>query len=248
MAVSNKALISQATARENQRAKAPKKSGKPVFLFFKPGQKALVRPMFSIDDAITLNYHNKWSDNPDYKVQAVCATERGEPCQHCSDFKELGDKQLKASATIFLPVYVYSVIDVETGKKVTYTEKDEHDNKIEKPVSGFRVLELPLFGKPLMILQTFMAHERDEDLIVTCDFSIEQQGGGQGKNFITSPKVPKPVDERIAKACPGIDRFHQVILEARPPLVTSDNAVSLEGIEQSASDTIPVDEDEIAVF
>lgn len=247
MATSVKDLISKATAREN----APRKSGKPVFLFLKKGHKALIRPLFSLDEAITLPVHNKWSDTPDYRVNAICATEIGKPCLHCETAKELEDKKLNASPVIFLPVYVYSVIDTLTGAKVTYTEKDEHDNQVEKPVSGFRVLELSLFGKPLMILQALMSHERDEDVITSCDFSLEQQGEGQKKNFLTNPKAPKPIDPRIKSACPDITKFHEAILGARPPAVASESPLAgvVEQSDSVASDEIEVNADDgIAVF
>lgn len=239
MGTSVKDLINKATEYAN----TPRKSGKPVFLFFKKGQKALIRPMFSLDDAITMQSHNKYSDNPDYRVNAICASELGKACEHCANAKELEDKQLKPSNVVYLPVYVHQVVDVATGQKITYKEKDESDREVEKPVSGFRVLELPLYGKPLAILQTLMSHERDEDLITTCDFSIEQQGEGQKKNFIVTPKAPKSVNPKIQEACPGIDKFHEAILAARPPLVAGESVEIVSAtptIEESNDDDIPV--------
>jgi hypothetical protein len=242
MATSVKDLINKATERANN--PQPKKSGKPVFLFFKPGQKALIRPMFDLDNAITMQSHNKYNDNPEYRINAICAKEIGKPCQHCESAKELEDKTLRASDVIYLPVYVYQVIDVLTGKKITYTEKDDEGNQTEKPVTGFRVMELPPYGKPLAILQYFLSYERDDDLITTCDFSIEQQGKGQVKNFLTSSKAPKPVNPKIQEACPGIDKFHEAILGARPPLVIGGTVESVETdapvIEESTDDDIPI--------
>lgn len=239
MVANVKDLINKATERAN----APKKSGKPVFLFLAEGQKALIRPMFSLEDGIALQFHNKWSENADYRVNAVCASEIGKPCQHCESAKTLEDKKLTASTTIYVPVYVYSVIDVRSGQKITYTEKDEQGHESEKSVSGFRVLELGLYGKTLMILQSFSSYERDEDAhsITACDFAIEQSGKNQLKNFLVTPKTPKPIDARIQSACPGIDRFHEAILGARPPLVVSDSSSPLAGGEaQVADDDIPV--------
>jgi hypothetical protein len=248
MAVSNKELINQATERAN----APRKSGKPVFLFLAEGQKALIRPMFDIDSAITLQYHNKWSENAEYRVNAVCASELGKPCTHCESAKELEDKKLKASPVIYLPVYVYQVIDVRSSARITYTEKDEAGNQTEKPISGFRVLELALYGKTLMILQAFTSYERDEDDhdIRVCDFSIEQTSKGQSKNFLVTPKAPKLINPKIQDDCPDITKFHEAILAARPPLVANGESAPARGAEQgnSTSEGIEVDEDNIAVF
>jgi hypothetical protein len=243
MATSVKDLINKATERANN--PQPKKSGKPVFLFFKPGQKALIRPMFKLDDCLTFQFHNKWNDDPQHRVNAICAKEIGKTCQHCQAAKE--DKKLRAGDTVYVPVYVYHVIDVATGQKVTYKDKDEDDNEVMKLVTGFRMLELTLFGKPLAILQAFLSHERDEDLITTCDFNIEQTSAGQSKNFLVTPKAPKPVNPKVQEACPGIDKFHEAILGARPPLVAGDDAidgfvhaVNAQVVEEVSNDNIPV--------
>jgi hypothetical protein len=213
-------LIDNATERAN----APKASRKPVFLFLSEGQKALVRPLFNLTDAIVMPKHNKWSENKEYRVNAICGVEIGKECQHCESAKTLADKKLNASQVIFLPVYVYQVVEAKTGVKVTYVEKDDAGNETEKPISGFRVLELPLFGKAFNILQAFRSYMRDEDEhdIRVCDFVIEQNGAGQNKNFVVIPKAPKPVNPKITDHCPDITKFHEAILGACPPLIAGD--------------------------
>lgn len=230
------ALIDKATERAN----TPRASKKPVFLFLSEGQKALIRPVVNLPQAPVLAVHNKWSDRPDYRVNAICATEISKSCDHCDSAKTLEDKKLQASDVFFVPVYVYSVINVKTGQKVTYKEED-----VEKPIGGFRVLELPLYGKAFSILQTFRSYVRDEDDhdIRACDFSIEQVGSGTAKNFITTPKTPRPADPRIAEKCPEVSRFVEAILAARPPLVatSSDSGASSDPL---ASPVLPADSSE----
>lgn len=229
-----------------ERASAPRKSGKPVFLFLKEGHKALIRPLFNLDEAIVLAKHNKWSENADYRVNAICAAELGKACVHCESAKTLEDKKLAASATIYLPVYIYQVVD-KTGTRVTYKEKDEQGNESEKPVTGFRVLELPLFGTMFNVLKVFRSYMRDDGSICQCDFSIEQVGEGQKKSFVVIPKAPKPLGPAIQKAAAALDivKFHDAIMGALPPSISGDDTVSpAKAIEQAmnsveGSDEIP---------
>lgn len=217
MAVDVLTLIDRAT----EKASAPRSSKKPVFLFLSEGQKALIRPLVNLPQSMVFSKHSKWSDSRDARVNAICAAEVGKPCEHCANAQALEDKKLKASTVIFLPVYVYGVIDVKTGQKVTYTEKDEEGKESEsKNVTGFRVLELTLFGKAFSILQAFRSHVRDEGSITGCDFTIEQVGREKTKNFIVTPKAPKSVDPRIPAKSPKLEEFRTAILGAIPPLAS----------------------------
>lgn len=220
MALDVSNLIDQASAR----ASSPKSSKKPVFLYHKEGHRALIRPLFNLDQAIDLPIHNKYSENRDFNVHAVCAAINSQPCLHCENAKTLGDKKLQASKVLYLPVYVYSVFD-KAGQQVTYDETDDNDNKTTKPVKGFRVLELFLFGKTLAILQafnTFVKIDESHD-IRSCDFSLEQNGSGSTKNFVTMPRAPKPIDPAILKVCPPIDLFKTRIIENLSPLVATNS-------------------------
>jgi len=242
MALDVLGMIDKAT----EKASAPKASRKPVFLYLAESQKALVRPMFNLTEALVLAKHNKWSENRDYRVNALCAAEVGKACEHCANAKELEDKKLNASSVLFLPVYVYNVINVKTGERVVYTEKDEHDKDVEKPVSGFRVLELPFFGRAFSILQALRAHIRDEDGhdIRVCDFSIEQLGAGQNKSFIVKEKPPQAIHPKIAAACPPLEKFREALLAACPPLVVTESVGSVQSVAQSNQ----VEDDDIPEF
>jgi hypothetical protein len=220
MAVDVLSLIDKATDRAN----APRASRKPVFIFLKEGEKVMLRPLVNLPQAIVMQKHNKWHDNRDYRVNAICAKEIDKGCEHCVNAQELEDKKLKASPVIFLPVYVYGVIDVKTGQKVTYTEKDEQGKESEpKNVFGFRVLELPLYGAAFSILQSFRAYIRDEGSITQGDFTVEQMGSGQKKNFLTTPpKAPKPVSPAVIAKAPKIEEVRTAILGAIPPVISAE--------------------------
>jgi hypothetical protein len=223
---------------ELSKAATPKPSRKPVFLFLSEGQKALIRPMYNLDSAIMMMRHNKWNDNAEYRVNAICAKEIGKTCEHCAS----DDKDMMLDKTFYVPVYVYQVIDVETGQKLTYKDPDTEE---QKPVSGFRLLELTAKGSIAAILKTLNSIYRDEDEhdITVCDFSIEQVGKGKKKSFVTLPKLPKPVNSKIQEACPSIDKFHEAILAARPPLVAGESIETVSAtpvIEETSDDDIPV--------
>lgn len=227
---------------ELKRAATPRTSRKQVFLFLSPGQKALVRPIYNLNAVPTLDKHFKWSENRDYRVDAICAYEIGETCELCEAAKE--EKKLTASATFFVPVYVYGVVNIETGAKVTYKDPETQQ---DKPLVGFRILELSAFGKISAVLKHFRSYHRDDEShdITTCDFTIELSGAGNTKDYIVTPKAPKAMHPQIRAKAPSLDAFRQAIIEARPPQVVQMVSDSLELVvegeteTEEASDAIP---------
>lgn len=201
-------------------ASAPRPTGnkRPVFLFFKPGHKALIRPLATLSQSVVMMKHDKFNADPKLKVAAICAKEEDHDCKYCQDVEN--DKKLEAKKRFFLPVYVYKVVD-ETGKTVTYKEKDESGEETEKPVAGVRVLELSGFGVIGDVLKWFREFMKDEDncSITECDFSISQVGSGQTKTFTVMPKQPRPMADHIKKVIPTQDRVRERVLEAIPPVI-----------------------------
>jgi hypothetical protein len=182
---------------ELARASQPRASKKPVFLFLKDGEKATVRPLYNLPEMIVLAKHNRWSEQPQARVNAICAKETGESCWHCEKAAD-GDKKIQASNYFYLPIYVYSVFD-KSGKQVTYKEKTE-DDEVEKPVQGIRILELTSFGTISTVLISLKGYYKDADYgnsITNNDYTIEQAGAGQTKKFTVIPKPAKPMDPRL---------------------------------------------------
>jgi hypothetical protein len=211
--------LAKAQEAAKARAAAKAQAGKPpLFLFFKPGHSARIRPLYNLSEALTLAKHDVYNDNPDLKVAAICAKEIGQPCQHCQTAAG-GNKKMTAGMRFYLPVYVYKVVD-QDGNTITYNETDENGNKTPKPVQGIRVLELTSFGSIGAILKWFRTYVKDPDnnaTITACDFTITQVGSGQTKTFTVMPKAPKPIDPRLKAIIPPLDKVRARILETLPP-------------------------------
>lgn len=210
--------IAELDAEVKRAESAPRKSGKPIFLFLKENQKALVRPLYNLNQMIVLMKHNMWSENKDFRVNSVCGHELDKTCLFCERVKEGGDKKLTANKFFYVPVYVHSVIDTKSGEAITYKEKGENDEEVEKPVKGFRLLELSMFGSVSAILKHLRGYYRDEDThdITECDFSIEQIGAGQKKSFTTINKKPSPINPAITAKKPTLEAFRESIIAALP--------------------------------
>lgn len=220
---------------ELSRASQPRASRRPVFLFFREGHKALVRPLVNLDQVLVLSKHSKWSSDPNQKVDAVCASEIGESCWYCNAAKE--EKKLRANVYFFLPVWVYAVKDVHTGQSVTYKDEDGQ----EKPIEGMRVLELSSFGTISSVLKFFRSFYQDEDsghTITGNDFTLEQSGEGTKKSYIVMAKAQKPMRADIAQAIPTFDELRTLVLAARPPL-TADDSPTKSTAKEASNGKIP---------
>lgn len=226
MAVAMNNALDQMNA-ELARAAAPKPTNKkPLFLFLKEGHEAQIRPLYNLSDALIFRKHQKWSDDPDQRVNAICSAEIDGPCVYCEHAEH--DKKLKAGLFFYLPVYVYQVdqqiIDERSGRSsvqcVTYKEKDDQGNEVIKNVAGIRLLELSAFGKAGDILKFFMKFlnkPSSNGTITGNDFSFSQSGQGTSKTFVLIPDGPTPMDPRIAKIIPSADAIRTRILETLPP-------------------------------
>ncbi len=228
MAINALDLIDQELAR----ASTPKPSGKkPLFLFFKDGHKAVIRPLFDLKDAVVLKKHNKYNDDPTQRVNAICASEIGKPCVYCQQ-AEL-DKKLAANQCFYLPVHVYGVVDQyakdENGKispaKITYKERDEDGNETIKPVQGIRLLELKAFGAEGKILKSIREFMREDGNpgITELDFTLTQVGANQKKDYVLMPKgMPKPMADQLREVLKQdafkYENIRQRIIDAVPPV------------------------------
>jgi len=224
---------------ELAKAAAPKPASKrPVFLFLKEGQKALVRPLYNLDQVIVLQKHNKFAPDAENRVNAVCAAEIGKQCAYCQ--RAVDDKKLNAHTVFYLPIYVYKVIDTHTGQTMTY-KTVEDGSEVEKQIAGYRVLELTSFGTAGMILKAFRSYMRDPDSggsITGCDFTIEQVGSWQSKAFVVMPKTPTALASQIQAAIPGPDLVRERILEALSPAVVESRSTPVAPVPE-VDDDIP---------
>lgn len=221
--------LSAEISKEVQKASAPRASRKPVFLFFKDGEKALVRPLFNIngpesEQIIPLMKHYKWSDDRAVRIDAICAAEIGKSCKYCE--AAVNDRKLTAYRAYYIPVFVFQVVDKKSGARVTYKDAETGE---ERPVKGFRVLELSLSGRVRSILTTlneFFVEDDAHDIRI-CDFVVAQEGSGTTKDYSVLPKAPKPLEATILSAMPSRATFRQAILDARSPMIAQESAHAL---------------------
>jgi hypothetical protein len=238
-------------ARETERAvkaaedaKKAKESGsrKPLFLWLSPGYKALIRPLFKMSDSPTLIRHEKWDPDRDLRINDICASELNpkKPCLHC----QLANKSVKKKGIIFMPVYVYQLID-ERGNIATYDEKQEDGSKIAKPIQEcVRLLELSAFGKVAVLWDYFWNFAKDPEhcIITECDFTIRQVGEGTGKNFLPEHKNPKPMNDRVKKMQSMVTEkvmIERILDFCAPKIAEEDTSDPFEDTPRKGSDTDP---------
>jgi len=204
-----------------QKAAAPKSTGKPIFLFLKKDEKFLIRPLFDLKDCVVLMKHNLWSEDPNKRVNAICAKEEGKECLYCQQAQD--NKKLTPKLHFYLPIFVYRGINQKTQAEVTYEETQEDGSKVTKLVKGFRLLELAAFGTVGDILKWLREFVKDSDncKITECDFSLSQSGEGTTKTFVLMNKAPKPMVEQLAKVAATItmENIKARVLDARAPFI-----------------------------
>jgi len=221
-----------------------KKKGGRVFLWPKVDQIILLRPVYELNQCLMLSTHNKYHIDRSQSIQAICAKEIGKNCLYCEASKE--DKKLTPSDVIYVPVFVYSITDTNTGMKATYQEQGPNGEKIVKPESGFRVLELKEFGG---IVSVFNSWKRRPS-ITDRDFTLELTKVKERNSYTVIHQDPAPMNPKIRAATPSLDAIEKRLLEALPPVEsTSFDRISYEHDSPLASPTtVVVEEDDIAVF
>lgn len=238
MALNTLELLDQQLAK----AAEPKPVGgnrKPIFLFFRAGHTALVRPLYGLEQMIVLRKHDKWADDPSGRVSAICAAEEGRACLFCK--RAENDKKLLANLNFYLPVYVHRVTDA-SGAQITYEEKDETGKVVEvKPIQGVRLLELTVYGKIGHILKTLrdFTKQPSRGALTGRDFTISQTGSGTDKAFICLPEDPSQMPERIAKLSLDPAKIRERVIEARAPHIVDEPDRAIEAVVQAVKNGQP---------
>lgn len=210
-----------AILEEEMNRKSDTSGFKPFFFMLKDGEKALVRPLLNMNQYALINKH-EYFDNAkkQYVARAICAADVELDCQLCLDAEQ--NKKLKADTRFILPVYVFSVKEVKTGKEVTYTKDDK-----EVAVSGVRLLEMK---RTSSILRDLVAayNESDEHDITLNDFVISRQnidGDPLKTKYTVTPKAPKPAvfPEDIPDAYRDTEQVKFLFAEACEPVCVGDD-------------------------
>lgn len=150
---------------EIKEAKAKAASGTSNVFFFKlkDGEKALVRFLFDLRHALTVWKHEYYNNSTKtWEMSALCTQTHGidlptELCQHCQTAqRKLAEattkderkaaERMQAIKFYLYPVFVYGIKNKETGKDVTYKDKEGK----EHPIIGVRYLQLKV-TQPLMV-------------------------------------------------------------------------------------------------
>jgi hypothetical protein len=174
------------------------KSFDNFFFFLKEDEKAVVHPLLNVPQMTLteIQYHEKF-DHVAGKMVAdcVCAASVGRVCKLCKEAEFTHDKKLKASARLFLPVYVHGVYKTGiTGEVVAVTAKD--DDGIERKVQGVRMLKLKLGSAILDSLKEFYYDSEDRS-ILTSDFVITRRGSGLDTSYKLTSRKLSPITEKL---------------------------------------------------
>ena len=232
---------------DQQLAKAAQSRSRrgPTLLYLKEGLKASIRPLAELHQTINLRKHDKYSEYPEERVSAICASEEKKQCLYCQMAKD--DKMLASRHCFYLPIFVNGVIDQRTGILVTYDETQEDGSKIAKPMRGVRVLELSAYGKIKESLKVFREFVKDQDncKITECDWNFSQSGVGSIKSYITTPKAPKPVDAEIKEIISSFsrDEMRARIINALPPCLADSHRQDIANGPTVVSEDIGEDTD-----
>lgn len=248
-------VMNSIQAMENmmQQAEAAKSSGGKAFsantiVMIGDGQRAVVRPIYNMDQAIIRKMHDKFKNTDMHlssrkdqygnmvatPISALCAEQFGNACTYCPDAKA---NKLEAYDEAFIPVFLFK-LEQETVKgngqwqPVTYTNQQTGETEA---VRGFRMLRLK---RSSPILKVLMQTYKDTDYlcdISACDFSIIRTGSGLDTTYTCTPKPPKEMETRLREAIPARAEFEQKLLDCYEPkiLVVAAPAFTLTPVQQA---------------
>lgn len=184
-----------------------------LFLYLKEQQRALIRPLLNLDAATAFALHNRYHPEIKRKIYVVCAREVNKPCHYCQG-SEKGEQICDAEVSFMLPIFVYSLLDTRSGRRIMYRDQDG----LDYPVSGLRLLELTAFGAVRDILATFSTFVHAGGDISGCDWTLEQFVSSQGKYIVTTPLPLKPLGPQLEALIPPEDVVRKSVLEFAPPV------------------------------
>lgn len=211
-------IIDQELARQKT-VKTP--SSRQMFLYLKQGHTAIIRPLYELNKCLAMQKHDVYNEST--QIASICAAEIGQDCFHCFKSESEKNKRLSANYRIYLPIYVYKVVD-EDQSEVYYEDTDEYGARTSKPLQGIRILELGSWGKIGYVLRFFRDYMKSAP-ITGADFIMAHvdPGGGNAKYFKMSERRKIPIDRRISQIIPQMDAIREYILTALPPVVFDDN-------------------------
>jgi len=203
-------MIDDQISRTTRRACGQRRQ---LFLSLNERQRALIRPLFDLNSAMAFAIHNRYHPDIKRKIYVVCAREMNKPCYYCHH--RVGEKPLcDAEVSFILPIFVYSLIDTRSGRRILYHDQDG----VEQPVAGLRLLELTAFGAVRDVLATFSTFVHAGGNIAGCDWTLEQFVSTQGRFIVTTPMPLKPMHPHVEALIPPGEVVRRSVLEFAPPI------------------------------
>jgi hypothetical protein len=184
-----------------------------LFLSFHEQQKAVVRPLMSLQVVPYLAMHNRFHPDIHQKVYAVCANEIDEQCYYCWMALK-SDERLRATLSFMLPVYVYTIVDMRTEKQIMVRE----GYKQKRVLSGVRLLELTAFGAMRHVLERMRKFTRAGGDIASCDWVIEQRVVERRKSMLAVPQPLHPALDFLEELVPSAEAVQQRVIQFAPPV------------------------------
>jgi hypothetical protein len=241
-------MLEQMEAAAAQAAAARQKSDKQHFVgnsivVWKSGERALVRPVYNMDQAIVRPVHDKFKNGDaslssrTYQgatiaapISAMCATHIGKPCLFCAQPKEA---KLEARPECFVPVYLYGIKDSQDNS-VMFTDPDGN----QKVVKGFRMLRLKSTSVIFKQLMSVWRNPLYDKNITCCDFVIERAGSTKDDTVYTcTPNPPQPMHPNLKAAIKPREEFENILLEIYEPRILERPEITLTPIQQAPTMT-----------
>ncbi len=184
-----------------------------LFLSFHEQQKALVRPLLSLQMLPYLAMHNRFHPDIHQKVYAVCANEIDVPCYYCW-LAMKGDEKLHATISFMLPVYVYTILDMRTEQQIMVRE----GYRQKRVLCGVRLLELMAFGPMRHVLERMRKFTQAGGDITSCDWAIEQRVVDARKSMLAIPQSLQPSLAFLEELVPSAEAIRHSVIQFAPPV------------------------------
>ena len=235
-------MVTTLDRMRQQREDVSKVNSAPFFFRLGDKQRALVRPILNLEQALAVHYH-KFYDKANKKYyEAVCGREVGKPCIYCNDASLTKDAQKKKDLTpkelFFVPVWLYAIQykkvddngveilddnDNPIWEKLHYTDKETNEEKL---VSGIRVMQLAFRGTAYSkVLEAFYDMTNNGERIVDRDFIISRVGSGTDTSYVPSKRQPAPFKVQIESPLTE-EWLKQRVFEVSPPVTLDDGSPS----------------------
>ena len=244
-----------AAARAKQQAdyekNGPKKFAADVVLSLKKNQRAMFRPVYNMPDCQVVHMHDLYK-NTDRNLSAYGPNERfntpgsaapilnlcalkmlNKPCAFCENAAAM---KREAKREVFIPVYVYKVMQFQLNEITEQPELDEQHRpilelvtKLDKesgamvPVRGFRMIRAK---QGSAVFDKLMEMWEEEGDITLRDYSLIRDDSEKFVKYICSQKDKTAMHEKLVAKIPPLSEFGLEVLAGLYPYKILESAQS----------------------